>query len=120
MTHEEETLQSVYEAFNARDIDRVLGAMHPDVDWPNGWEGGRVYGHEAVRDYWTRQWKVLDPIVTPVGFHNDGAGRIVVDVHAVIRDRDGKLLADETIEHVYTMESGLVRSMEIRKNRSGA
>ena len=111
----ESILASVYEAFNARDIDRVLLAMHPDVDWPNGWEGGRVHGHEAVRDYWTRQWKALDPVVTPVGFRADEAGRIAVDVHAVVHDRDGKLLADETIQHVYTMESGLIRSMEIRK-----
>jgi nuclear transport factor 2 (NTF2) superfamily protein len=111
----EATLTSVYEAFNARDIDRVLEAMHPDVDWPNGWEGGRVYGHEAVRDYWTRQWKVLDPIVTPAGFHTDEAGRIVVDVHAVVRDLEGKLLADEMIQHVYAMKSGLIRSMEILK-----
>ena len=92
--------------------------MHPDVDWPNAWEGGRVHGHEAVRDYWTRQWKVLDPVVTPVGFRADEAGRIAVDVHAVVHDRDGKLLADETIQHVYTIESGLIRSMEIRKVNS--
>jgi hypothetical protein len=26
--------------------------MHPEVDWPNAWEGGRVVGHAAVRDYW--------------------------------------------------------------------
>jgi ketosteroid isomerase-like protein len=118
MTHEESTLTSVYEAFNARDIDRVLRVMHPDVDWPNGWEGGRVHGHDAVRDYWTRQWKALDPIVTPVGFRVEEAGRIVVDVHAVVRDRDGKLLADETIQHVYTIESGLIRGMEIQKLKS--
>jgi hypothetical protein len=45
-------------------------------------------------------------------------GRIAVDVHAVVRDRDGKLLADETIQHVYTIESGLIHSMEIRKLKS--
>jgi nuclear transport factor 2 (NTF2) superfamily protein len=118
MSFDESTIKSLYEAFNAREIDRALAAMQPDVDWPNGWEGGRVHGREAVRDYWTRQWKELDPVVTPVGFHADEAGRIAVDVHAVVRDPDGKLLADETIQHVYTVESGLIRSMEIRKLKS--
>src|SRR5205085_3557006 len=38
-------------AFNAREIAAVLGAMTEDVDWPNAWEGGRLRGKEAVRDY---------------------------------------------------------------------
>jgi hypothetical protein len=48
----EELLRSPYQAFNTRDIDSALAAMAPDVDWANGWEGGRVVGHDAVRDYW--------------------------------------------------------------------
>ena len=56
----------MYAAFNERDIDGVLDAMTPDVDWPNGWEGGRVLGREAVRDYWSRQWAQIDPRVDPV------------------------------------------------------
>ena len=43
--------ERVYVSFNARDIDATLGAMHADVEWPNGMEGGYVYGHAAVRDY---------------------------------------------------------------------
>ena len=42
-------LERMYAAFNARDVDSVLAAMHADVDWPNGLEGGRVVGHDAVR-----------------------------------------------------------------------
>jgi hypothetical protein len=53
MAGERELLTRAYAAFNARNIDAVLAAMHPDVDWPNGWEGGRVRGHPQVRDYWT-------------------------------------------------------------------
>jgi len=34
--------------------------MHSDVDWPNGMEGGRVRGHDAVRGYWTRQWQSME------------------------------------------------------------
>ncbi len=88
--------------------------MHPDVDWPNGWEGGRLSGRSAVRDYWKRQWAVLDPRVEPVGFHSDGPGRTVVDVHQVVRDREGKLIADKIVQHVYQFEGGRIKSMEIR------
>jgi hypothetical protein len=51
-----------------RNIDATLAMMHPEVDWPNGMEGGIEHGHEAVRKYWTRQWKILDPHVEPVQF----------------------------------------------------
>jgi hypothetical protein len=56
-------LERTYAAFNARDVEAVLAAMHPDVDWPNGMEGGRVLGHAAVRAYWIRQWGLIDPRV---------------------------------------------------------
>jgi hypothetical protein len=50
MSDMRELLTRAYTAFNARDIDAVLSLMHPDVDWPNAWEGGRVVGHAGVRD----------------------------------------------------------------------
>ncbi len=108
-----ETLRDVYDAFNARDIDTVLSAMHPEVEWPNGWEGGYVFGREGVRDYWTRQWKAIDPHVEPVSFETDESGSIVVKVHALIRDLEGKIVSDGHVVHVYQFEDGLIRSMEI-------
>jgi ketosteroid isomerase-like protein len=45
----------MYAAFNARDVDAVLAAMTPDVDWPKTWGGGRAIGREQVREYWKRQ-----------------------------------------------------------------
>jgi hypothetical protein len=52
MNATEQLLHAVYKAFNARNIPAVLEKMHPEVDWPNGMEGGRVYGHRGVREYW--------------------------------------------------------------------
>ena len=82
---ERDLLTRTYAAFNARDVDAVLAVMHPDVDWPNGMEGGRVHGHAGMRDYWTRQWGMLDPHVEPRRFTTDDAGRVVVDVHRAWR-----------------------------------
>lgn len=113
----------IYDAFNARDIDAVLAVMHAEVDWPNGWEGGRVYGREGIRDYWTRQWAAIDPSVEPVGFDTDETGRTIVKVHQVVRDLEGKVLAEGFVEHVYRVEDGLIQSMEIREpsaDREGA
>ncbi len=113
MSEHEELLRRAYEAFNARDVDAVLALMHPDVDWPNGMEGGRVLGHAAVREYWTRQFEVIDSRVEPEAFTTDAEGRVVVDVHQVVRDTAGELLSDGRVEHVYTIRDGLVERMEI-------
>lgn len=110
---ERDLLTSIYAAFNARDIQTVINAMDPDVDWPNAWEGGRVHGHAGVRDYWTRQWAAIDPLVTPVGFETDGTGRIIVNVDVVIRDRAGELLGDRTVRHAYTLKDGRIARMDV-------
>jgi ketosteroid isomerase-like protein len=115
MSTEALLFEQLYAAFNRRDVDTLLPAMHPEVDWPNGWEGGRVHGREAVRDYWLRQWAAIDPRVEPRSVRTDQSGRTVVDVHSVVRDRGGKVIANEHVQHVYVLEDGLVRSMEIRR-----
>jgi hypothetical protein len=108
------TLRAMYEAFNARDIGAVLAQMTPDVDWPNAWEGGRVVGHAAVRDYWTRQWATIDPTVKPVAITTRPEdGRIVVEVAQVVRDLDGALVAEDRVRHVYDLRDGLVARMDV-------
>ena len=111
---EVELLRRVYAAFNRRDIETVLALMHPEVDWPNGMEGGRVLGTAAVHDYWKRQFEVLNPRVEPKNFTAEADGRIAVDVHQVVHDISGKLVVDHMVQHVYEIRGGLIRSMEIR------
>lgn len=113
MQSKRDVLTAAYEAFNARDIDAVLALMHPDVDWPNGWEGGRLRGQSSVREYWLRQWAQIDPRVDPVRIADDAEGRTVVDVHQTVRDLAGNLLSDQTVKHAYTIEDGLIVRMEI-------
>lgn len=115
MLSDRELLNWLYIAFNARAIDTLLAALHPEVDWPNGMEGGRVLGREAVRAYWTRQWEMIDPRVEPAGFEELPDGRIAVDVRQVVRDRAGAVLLDQRVRHVYRIEDGLVRGMEIEE-----
>jgi hypothetical protein len=96
----EERIRAFYAAFNRRAIDAVLAELTADVDWPNGWEGGRLAGHEAVRDYWLRQWRAIGGRVEPVEITPCEDGRWMVLVHQVVRSPDGALLADEHV-HVH-------------------
>jgi ketosteroid isomerase-like protein len=110
----EALLRRTYAAFNARDVDAVLAALHPEVDWPNVLEGTRLHGHAAVRDYWARQFATIDPRVEPQAFRLEPDGRVAVDVHQVVRDRGGALLADNRVQHVYRLRDGLFDHMEVR------
>jgi hypothetical protein len=92
MSTQVERLRQVYSRFNARDIAAELAALHPDVTWANGMEGGHVRGREAVRSYWTRQWAAIDLRVEPTGFSTGAAGEIVVEVHQTMRDLQGTML----------------------------
>jgi len=113
MATDRDVLRSAYDAFNARDIDKALATMHPHVDWPNGMEGGYVHGHRGVREYWTRQWAVIDPHVEPLRFDVAPSGRIVVEVRQIVRDLAGRITADRVVQHVYQMRDQLIASMEI-------
>jgi hypothetical protein len=109
-------LEKAYTAFNARDIDAVLSLMDPTVQWPNGWEGGYIQGHQEVRDYWTRQWKELDPMVQPVSIKERADGRIEVEVQQTVKDLQGNVLFDGPVKHIYTFSSNdKVKHMEIEK-----
>ncbi len=114
-------LKRIYAHFNARDIDGVLAHLSDDVAWANGMDGGHVHGREAVRDYWTRQWALVDPRVEPVSFTRVTDGSIVAEVHQSVRDLEGKPLEgqthglkDKTVGHIFRMENGAVVRFDIR------
>jgi hypothetical protein len=105
---------NIYDNFNKRNIDFVISNMTSDVTWANGMDGGFVYGHEGVREYWTRQFKLVSPNVKPLAVDKKN-GRIVVKVHQVVHDLEGKLLADETVTHVFTLDGDKIAQFNIVK-----
>jgi hypothetical protein len=109
----EQLLRQAYAAFNARQIDAALALMCSEVVWPNGMEGGVVYGHTGVREYWTRQWGMINPTVEPLSIREDADGRFDVEVQQLVKDLDGQVLADRIVHHVYLLRGGLIACMEI-------
>jgi hypothetical protein len=108
-----ELLRAAYAAFNARDIDAALAFMTPDVSWPRAFKGGFVRGTEEVRAYWTEQWSEIDGRVEPVAFHPEDGGQILVEVHQIVRDLAGSVLADEYVGHRFTIKHGSIAAMEV-------
>ena len=106
-------IERLYQRFNARDLPAILTLLHPDAMWANGMDGGHVHGHDGVRDYWTRQWAMIDPRVEPAGFATLADGGTEIEVHQTVRDLNGNILSDKTVRHVFQIEDGLVRRFDI-------
>lgn len=108
-----ELLRAAYAGFNGRDFDAAFATMSADVAWPRAFKGGFVRGHEEVRAYWTEQWAEIDPHVRPTAFYAEPTGTILVDVHLIVRDLQGNFLDDTHVGHRFTIEDGLIQSMEV-------
>jgi hypothetical protein len=113
MSSNQQFLQNLYEAFNKRKIETIISVMQPDVKWANGVKGGFVYGRDAVREYWTNQFKMIQVQLETLKFERDEYNRDVVTAHQTVRDLQGNLLADATIRQIFTIENGLISLYEI-------
>lgn len=113
MNSNQQFLQNLYDAFNKREIETIIALMRPDVKWANGLEGGFVYGRDAVRAYWTDQFKDIQPELETLKFETDENGRHIVTVHQIVKDLQGNVLADTTVHQIFTIEDGLISRYEI-------
>ena len=106
-------IEQAYSAFNKRDIDGALALMTQDVSWPKASEGGKVVGKEEIRAYWTRQWGEFDPYVEPLAMTEEDGGKTRVRVHQLVKSLQGDVLSDSEVLHVFTVNSGLIRAMDL-------
>ncbi len=120
MDRDIQTLERLYDRFNARDIDAVLTELSDDVAWANGMDGGHVHGREALRDYWTRQWAMVSPHVEPIRIDRRGDGAIVAEVVQTVHDLEGNPLQgqtnglkDKTVSHIFRFQGGKVARFDI-------
>jgi hypothetical protein len=113
MTNTQTLIAQAYSAFNQRDIDGALALMSENVSWPKASEGGRVVGKEAIRAYWSRQWKEFDPQVEPIETIVREAGKIDVRVRQIVKSLGGDVLSDSEVWHAYTIANGLIERMDL-------
>ena len=112
-SHYQNLINTAYTAFNARDIDTALSTMHPEVEWPKAFEGGYVSGHHEIRAYWIRQWTEINPTVLPLETRESEDGSLEITVHQTVKDLAGNTLFDGMVKHIYTLQEGLLRRMDI-------
>ncbi len=116
MDRDEQLIHQIYNGFNARDMEGVLALLTDDVAWANAMEGTHVHGKDAIRDYWTHQWSVIDPHVEPLKIAKAADGSLVVDVHQVVKNLEGQTLIDETVKHAFRLDGARVQRFDIQSD----
>jgi hypothetical protein len=104
--------QELYKNFNDRKIDLVISKMAEEVKWANGMDGGYVYGHAGVRQYWTRQFALVSSHVSPLKIELENK-LVKIEVHQVVHDMNGKLLADEMVYHFFRFKNDKILAFDI-------
>ena len=108
-------LHQLYPDFNARNIERIMPHLAVAADWPNGMTGGREIGLDAIRAYWTSQWKEIDSKVTPLSYRIVD-GQVILEVHQLVKDMAGEVLSDSVVYHTYTFVDGKIARMDISED----
>lgn len=109
----QQLLQQTYAALNAHDWSSALSAMHPDVEWANVTDGCVAHGHDELRAYLARRCDGLDPQADLLRVDAGEDGRIVAAVHQIVRDPDGRIVAERFVEEAYLVEDGLIKRMAV-------
>lgn len=120
MPNTQALIDTIYSAFNRRDIEGALAFMSESVNWPRASEGGRAVRKEKIRAHWMRQWQELEPHVEPIEVIDRGAGQVDVRVHPLIKSLEGDVLSDSEVWHCYTIANGLIERMDVRECGAGA
>lgn len=105
-------LSDLYEAYNRKDIEAVVAALHPEIDWPALFSEARIQGAEAVRQLFTEPFKVMNPEITPIDIRTDLHGRIRVRVSYVVRTLDGIVFTEETNTNLFELCDKLIIRMD--------
>lgn len=104
--------KDVYHNFNHRNIDLVIANMTDDVQWANGVDGGYVYGHDGVYEYWTKQFELVSSNVTPLDI-DEKNNFVSIKVRQVIHDMNGNVLSDGIVHHFFTLKNGKIARFDI-------
>ena len=116
MNHDNrDNVGKAYQYFNNKAVDSILSLMHPNVSWPESWEGGYIQGHNDLKDYWAKQWAELHINVKPLTLKENSKGQVEATVHQIVKDLQGNITSDTILKHLYTFEHGLIKLIEIHK-----
>jgi ketosteroid isomerase-like protein len=117
-----EIVRRLYEAMNARDVERGAALMHPDAEWvPSGRTGSApVRGVDAVIEFFTDRAEMFDRMEATVERLWDRDDEVLAFVRLAARGETSGAAVEIRIAHLWTLDDGLVVRGEAYANRDQA
>ncbi|MEU8822746.1 nuclear transport factor 2 family protein [Streptomyces sp. NPDC048636] len=112
-----ETIRRSYAGFRDRDIEGILSAMHPDVEWvhPAGMAayglGGTKRGHAGIKEFLSHVPTVLGGMRLEPGEFIEQGDRVVVFGTRQVTSLRGTTVTLDFV-HSWTMREGKAARME--------
>jgi ketosteroid isomerase-like protein len=122
LSSEEQSVTAVYEAFNTANLEKLADLLHSDVDWITSPPDGRTHGHEQVCAFFASQLAEWTMDFQPTSILTGEGERITAQIHCTIRKKDGTGQRDIKLEmaHLFTMQDGLIRKVDLMQCRDAA
>jgi ketosteroid isomerase-like protein len=117
-----ELVRAVFEAFNRRDIDGVLGLWHDSISWRTLFsvETDVLRGKQEIRAAWERQIEALDVHIEVVELTPLDETRVLAVGKWRGRGSESGAPVEQTAVQVFTVEDGRLRSVETYASRDEA
>lgn len=111
-------VHAIYEAINARDLDRVVSLLDDDVEVTTTVESFR--GHDGGREWLRRTDEIFDGYQVHVAELIDGGDRVLAHTHQTARGRGSGVEIGHRISHVWELRDGRVTAMRAYVDPSAA
>lgn len=121
MTPDEDRIERLHAALNARDLDATVACFAPTARFADPLEGGEVHGLDGVRAHFTRLFDAVRLEISTLDYQVEPDGRLRARLQVVVRGRSGGLWQDGRITVWYRLDGGLIVEQEVDDSgRDGA
>jgi ketosteroid isomerase-like protein len=133
-----ETLRQIYEAFNERDIDRLMTGFHPDIQIRETQDlayaaallrvlgprfvilSGGYSGHKEVRRLWETVWEISDWFNVKVDEYIEAGEYIIVDLVLHARAKGTGREGEARTAHLWMMRDAKGIRLEVYPDKQQA
>ena len=106
-------VRDAYRRFNKSDITALLDLLDPDVELPDPLSGRKLRGVDEAREYWEREFALVEPTLLVSEIVEIGDALLVVVFQELYDRESGKLLGHGvTAVHRVTFRGDRIASIE--------